>query len=168
MTDLTATEETETDPPKSSGGDGSRTGMLLFAALLLLMPIAPSTFAVVAVYMAPTWLTACFRPFHLPGAIATVAGMNFAGTLPALYYLWTRGNNFETAFMLLFHTEFQGMNLAAAAMGISLLWIAPFIARTWVDIASQRLLHKAEAEREKLIDEWGDHLFQKPDSTENG
>jgi hypothetical protein len=142
---------------KKNRGD-ARAGSLLFAILLILLPVAPSTFAVVAVYMAPTLVTSCFRALHLPGAITTVAGMNFAGAMPALYHLWTHGNDFETAFALLFNFEYLGINLAAAGVGLSLLVIAPFIAQTWVDIASQHLLHRARAERVKLLDEWGEDL----------
>lgn len=137
---------------------GNRTSSMMFAVLLLLLPVAPSTFTVVAIYLAPTLVVACFRALQLPGAITTVAGLNFAGAMPALYYLWTHGNDFETAFALLFNIEFLAMNFAAAGIGISLLWIAPFIAQTWVDIASDHLLHRAEAEREKLLDEWGPEL----------
>lgn len=155
MTDATISKA---DGKRSASESGSRVGGLLFAGLLLLLPIAPSTFAVVAVYMAPTLVTSCFRSLHLPGAITTVAGLNFAGAMPALYHLWTRGNDFETAFALLFDFEYLGMNIAAAGIGLSLLWIAPFIAQTWVDIASDHLLHRAEDERVKLLDEWGEDL----------
>lgn len=143
---------------KAGGGSLTRAGNILFAILFLLLPIAPSTFTVVAVYMAPTLVVACFRALQLPGAITTVAGLNFAGAMPALYYLWTRGNDFETAFSLLFNYEYLGLNLAAAGVGLSLLWIAPFIAQTWVDIASHSLLNRAKAERVKLLDEWGEDL----------
>lgn len=136
---------------------------MMFAVLLMMLPVAPSTFTVFAVYMAPTILIMCFRNFHLPGAITTVAGMNFAGTMPALYYLWTNGNSFEVAFfVLLFDMQYLGMAMAAAALGFSLLWLSPFIARTWVDLANQHLLNRAEAERARLLDEWGEGLLEDP------
>jgi hypothetical protein len=165
MSDTTAEAAEGKNRKARSGGD--RTGNILFAVLLLLLPIAPSTFTVLAVYMAPTLIVACFRSMQLPGAITTVAGLNFAGSMPALYYLWTRGNDFETAFSLLFNLEFIGINMAGAAVGISLLWIAPFIAQTWVDIASDHLLHRAKAERVKLLDEWGEDLAGDSDADDN-
>lgn len=162
MTDVTAQDAAHgvdsAEHARRARKKEARTGGMVFAVLLMLLPVAPSTFAVVAVYMAPTWIISCFRAFHMPGAIMTVAALNFAGALPALYHLWTRGNDFEMAFALLFNFEYLGTCMAAAAIGLSLLWISPFIARTWVDIASQHLLHRAEAEREKLIDEWGEDL----------
>lgn len=143
---------------RNGQGNAGRASAMMFTILLLLLPVAPSTFTVVAVYMAPTLVVACFRSLQMPGALTTVAGMNFAGSMPALYFLWTRGNDFETAFSLLFNLEFIGLNLAAAGVGLSLLWIAPFIAQTWVDIASDHLLQRAKAERAKLLDEWGEDL----------
>jgi hypothetical protein len=141
---------------KRSGGAGQV--MLLATGLMLLLPIAPATFTIVSVFMAPTFLAICFRILKMPGAIGTVAGLNISGMIPALYELWSRGNDFEKAFAILFDPEFLAINLAAAGMGIALLWISPFVARTWVDIASHRLLHKAEAERKRMLDEWGDDL----------
>jgi len=166
MTDATLEEGRNGSGAEGKGKRKSATmsapGMM-FALLLLLLPVAPSTFTVFAVYMAPTILIMCFRNFHLPGAITTVAGMNFAGTVPALYYLWTNGNSFEVAFfVLLFDMEYLGMAMAAAGLGLSLLWLSPFIARTWVDLANQHLLNRAQAERVKLLDEWGDKLLDDP------
>ena len=165
MSDTTV-DSAKDEGEKKSGRSLTRAGNLSFAILLLLLPIAPSTFTVVAVYMAPTLVVACFRALQLPGAVTTVAGLNFAGSMPALYYLWTRGNDFETAFSLLFNYEYLGLNLAAAGVGLALLWIAPFIAQTWVDIASNSLLNRAKAERLKLLDEWGEDLAGDTDDDE--
>lgn len=155
---------------KSSAGKGKQKGggrlaMLLVFALVCMMPVAPATFTIVAVYMAPTWVVGCFRGIQTPGAIPTVAGLNVAGVMPALYHLWHHGNDFEAALGLLFDTEFLVINFAAAGLGVAMLLIAPFIAHTWVDIAGQRLLRRAQSEREKLMDEWGEAL-EKPDLPE--
>ncbi len=141
--------------PKARGRGIER---LIPLGLLMLLPIAPATFTVLTVFMMPTMLLVFFRLLRLPGAAGTVAGLNFAGTLPALHHMWTTGNDFQTAYLTLFNLEFMFLNLAAAAIGVSLLWISPFIARTWVDIAGNRLHTRAKAERERLIDEWGTAL----------
>ncbi|WP_416898934.1 MAG: hypothetical protein ACMVY4_04170 [Minwuia sp.] len=157
-----ATAQTPAEARQRALKSANRTTFMIFTVMLLLLPIAPSTFTVVAVFMAPTWMVAFYRSFHAPGAIPTVAGMNVAGTLPALHYLWTHGNDFDTAFGLLFNTDYVIMAIGAAALGIALLFIAPFVARTWVDMAGQRLLHQAQAERDRLLDEWGEELLAEP------
>lgn len=159
----------DTTADKQSADETKKGGILVAlapVALLLMLPIAPATFTVVATYMAPSLLLALFRKLHMPGAIATVAGLNFAGTMPALQHLWTHGNDFDLAFQLVFNMEFVLINLFATVLGVSLLWISPFIARTWVDIAGHRLLVKAQAERKKLIEEWGEELAE-PEETES-
>lgn len=142
--------------------------IVIFAMAGLLMPVAPATFTVVAVYLSPTFIMGCFRGLQTPGAISTVAGFNVAGLLPALYHLWHSGNDYDAAFALLFDSEFLAINFAAAGLGLSLLVIAPFIARTWVDIAGQRLLRRAEAEKRKLLDEWGEALDQQDKENASG
>jgi hypothetical protein len=159
-------DKTGARPARAAGGRS--TMVMVFAMAGLLMPIAPASFTVVAVYLSPTFIMGCFRGLQAPGAISTVAGFNIAGLLPALYHLWHSGNDFDAALALLFHGEFLVINFAAAGLGLSLLVIAPFIARTWVDIAGQRLLRRAEAERRKLLDEWGEALEQQNKESASG
>lgn len=158
--------EAEAGGRAPASGASARLAMLLGLALVALLPFSPGTFTIIAVFMAPTWFIGCFRGLQTPGAVATVAGLNVAGILPALYHLWHKGGDFDTAFRMLFDSEFLTINFAAAGLGVAMLLIAPFIARTWVDIAGQRLLRRAQAEREKLLDEWGEALEREEQSAD--
>ncbi|MEC9346436.1 MAG: hypothetical protein VYB54_09420 [Pseudomonadota bacterium] len=141
---------------RGTAGGGAKMTLLLVLAVLGLLPLAPATFSVALVFLLPTWVIALTRSFRVPGALETVAGLNIAGTIPALVHLWKGPGDFAAALAIMLDTEFLVTNFAAAGIGIMLLVCAPYIARSWVDIASTRLRRRAEAKRKRLVDEWGE------------
>ncbi len=135
---------------------GGGLSLLLLLAPAILLPVAPATFALAMVYLLPTIVIGSTRLLRVPGAMATMFGMNMSGALPGLVAHWKRNGSFDDAFRMMLDPEFLMINLAACAIGLVLLFAAPFIARAWVDIASARLRSRAVAQRKRLLDEWGD------------
>ncbi len=137
---------------------GSKLSILLMLAPAILLPVAPATFALAMVYMLPTIIIGSTRLLRVQGAVATMFGMNLSGALPGLVAHWERRGSFDDAFRMMLDPEFLIVNLAACAIGLVLLFAAPFIARAWVDIASARLRSRAISQRKRLLDEWGDEV----------
>lgn len=137
---------------------GGKLALLLLLAPAILLPLAPATFALAMVYMLPTIIIASTRLLRVSGAVATMFGMNMSGALPGLVAHWERHGTFDDAFRMMLDPEFLMVNLAACAIGLVLLFAAPFIARAWVDIASARLRARAISQRKRLLDEWGDEV----------
>jgi hypothetical protein len=155
-----ATADTEAKPKrqKQKQDSGGRTTLMLMFGSILLLPVAPATFALIMIYMLPTLLLAMTRMLRVPGAMATVFGMNLSGALPGIVAHWNGPGTFDSAFRLMVDPEYMLINLAACGLGFALLFAAPFIARAWVDIASARLRSKAVSQRKRLLDEWGDEV----------
>jgi hypothetical protein len=151
-----ATADANPKAKKAKRESGGRTTLLLMFGSLLLLPVAPATFALMMIYMLPTLLLAMTRMLRVPGAMATVFGMNLSGALPGIVAHWSGDGTFDGAFRLMVDPEYMLINLAACAIGFALLFAAPFIARAWVDIASARLRSRAVSQRKRLLDEWGD------------
>jgi len=151
-----ATADVNPKAKKAKRESGGKTTLLLMFGSLLLLPVAPATFALMMIYMLPTLLLAMTRMLRVPGAMATVFGMNLSGALPGIVTHWRGAGTFDGAFRLMVDPEYMLINLAACAIGFALLFAAPFIARAWVDIASARLRSRAVAQRKRLLDEWGD------------
>ncbi|MDF1719383.1 MAG: hypothetical protein P1U65_01785 [Minwuia sp.] len=141
--------------PKRSGG---KLSLLLMLSPAILLPLAPATFALALVFMLPTIIIGSTRLLRVPGALATMFGMNLSGALPGLVAHWKRSGSFDDAFRMMLDPEFVLVNLAASGIGLVLLFAAPFIARAWVDIASARLRSRAISQRKRLLDEWGDEV----------
>lgn len=152
----TATADANPKAKKGKQEGGGKTTLLLMFGSLLLLPVAPATFALMMIYMLPTLLLAMTRMLRVPGAMATVFGMNLSGALPGIVTHWHGSGTFDEAFRLMVDPEYMLINLAACGIGFALLFAAPFIARAWVDIASARLRSRAVAQRKRLLDEWGD------------
>lgn len=153
-----ATADANPKEKKGKQENGGKTTMLLLFSCLLLLPVAPATFALMMIYLLPTLLLAMTRMLRVPGAMATVFGMNLSGALPGIVTHWRGSGTFDGAFRLMVDPEYMLINLAACAIGFALLFAAPFIARAWVDIASARLRSRAVSQRKRLLDEWGDDV----------
>ena len=151
-----ATADASPKAKKAKRESGGKTTLLLMFGSLLLLPVAPATFALMMIYMLPTLLLAMTRMLRVPGAMATVFGMNLSGALPGIVTHWRGAGTIDGAFRLMVDPEYMLINLAACAIGFALLFAAPFIARAWVDIASARLRSRAVSQRKRLLDEWGD------------
>jgi len=153
-----STAAADTKPGRAKArGSGKLTLLLMFGSILML-PVAPATFAVMLIYMLPTVMLAMTRMLQVPGAMTTVLGMNLSGALPAIVAHWNGSGTIDGAFRMMVDPEFMLINLGACGIGFALLFAAPFIARAWVDIASSRLRARAMAQRKRLLDEWGDEV----------
>lgn len=129
--------------------------LMLAGTLLALLPLAPATFAIVVVYMLPTWLTALTRPLAVPGALATMAGLNLAGLMPAVNELWQADGGFDEAFLIMIDVDLLAIDLAACGIAMAILVTAPFLARAWAEAMINRTHSSAEAAKRRLLDEWG-------------
>src|SRR3546814_4013073 len=90
-----------------------------FGAVLL-----PTTL-VVSVMMAPTWVATITDRSRDKHRGITVGMMNFAGTLPAIIDLWTRGQSHQTAMLLIGDVFVWALAYGAAFAGWGIFAVMP-------------------------------------------
>lgn len=129
-------------------------GGIMFGLLVLVFAL-PS-FIIVAAGMIPTVLARALpaTPDQKRGALA-VAMLNFAGVLPVLAMLWSRGHNFNNAMQLLGEPLPWMLMLGAAAIAVMLQNVLPNVAISVMERAAQQRVHKLKAQQRELISEWG-------------
>ena len=129
-------------------------GGIMFGLLVLVFAL-PS-FIIVAAGMIPTVLARALpaTPDQKRGALA-VAMLNFAGVLPVLAMLWSRGHNLDNAMQLLGEPLPWMLMLGAAAIAVMLQNVLPNAAISVMERAAQQRVHKLKAQQRELISEWG-------------
>jgi len=127
-------------------------------ALILLFPFAalllPTTL-IIAVMMAPTivaYVTDRSRDKHLA---ITVGLMNFAGTLPAIIDLWTKGQSHPAAMDLIGDVYVWTVAYGAAGAGWVIFAIMPTMVGSYYRMTTQSRIHGLVRQQKALIREWG-------------
>lgn len=120
-----------------------------FAALLL-----PTTLVFVTM-MGPTfvaYMTDRSREKHLA---ITVGLLNFAGTLPAIIDLWTRGQSHPAAMDLIGDVFVWVVAYGAAFVGWGIFAIMPSFVGSYFRMTTQTRIHGLVRRQKALIAEWG-------------
>lgn len=127
-------------------------------ALILLFPFAalllPTTL-VIAVMMAPTivaYVTDRSRDKHLA---ITVGLMNFAGTLPAIITLWTRGQSHPAAMDLIGDAFVWSVAYGAAGAGWLVFGVMPTVVGVYYRMTTETRVHGLVKRQKALIHDWG-------------
>lgn len=129
-------------------------GGIMFGLLVLVFAL-PS-FIIVAAGMIPTLLARALptTPDQKGGALA-IAMLNFAGVLPVLAMLWSRGHNLNNAMQLLGEPLPWMLMLGAAAIAVMLQSVLPNAAISVMERAAEQRVRKLKAQQRELISEWG-------------
>ncbi len=125
--------------------------ILLFPFAALLLP----TTLVFATMMAPTWIayiTDRSREKHLA---LTVGMLNFAGTLPAIITLWSRGQSHPVAMDLISDVFVWAVAYGAASMGWVVFAFMPTVVGSYFRMTTQTRIAALVRRQKALIAEWG-------------
>lgn len=127
-------------------------------ALVILFPFAavllPTTL-VFSVMMAPTlvaYVTDRSRDKHLA---ITVGMMNFAGTLPAVIDLWTRGQSHQTAMLLIGDVFVWAQAYGAAFVGWGIFIAMPTLVGSFYRVTTESRIKALVKQQKALVAEWG-------------
>jgi hypothetical protein len=123
---------------------------------LLVLVFALPSFIIVAAGMIPTLLARALpaTPGQKRGALA-IAMLNFAGVLPVLAMLWSRGHNLNNAMQLLTEPLPWLLMLGAAAIAVMLQSVLPNAAISVMERAAEHRVRQLKAQQRELISEWG-------------
>lgn len=145
----------------AAGAKPRKRGTKLWAkivALVILFPFAavllPTTL-VFSVMMAPTWvayITDRSRDKHLG---ITVGMLNFAGTLPAIIDLWTRGQSHQTAMLLIGDVFVWALAYGAAFAGWGIFAVMPTLVGSFYRMTTDSRIKGLVRQQKALIAEWG-------------
>ncbi len=141
--------------PRASAQAPFMVGGLMFGLLILIFAL-PS-FIIIGAGMIPTLLSRALpaTPDQKRGALA-VAMLNFAGVLPVLAMLWSRGHNLSNAMQLLGEPLPWMLMLGAAAIAVMLQSVLPNAAISVMERAAQQRVQKLKVQQRELVSEWGD------------
>lgn len=123
---------------------------------LLVMVFALPSFIIVGAGMIPTVLARALpaTPDQKRGAMA-IAMLNFAGVLPVLAMLWSRGHSIDNALQLLGEPLPWLLMLGSAAIAVMLQSVLPNAAISVMERAAQQRVRQLKAQQRELIAEWG-------------
>ena len=149
-------------PAKGKGKPNAKAGgtklWVKVLVLIILFPFAavllPTTLVFV-VMMAPTWVayvTDRSRSKHLA---ITVGMLNFAGTLPAIIDLWSRGQSHQTAMLLIGDVFVWAVAYGAAFAGWMIFAAMPTVVGIYYRMSTEARVNLLVKEQKALVDEWG-------------
>lgn len=125
--------------------------ILLFPFAALLLP----TTLVMATMMGPTmvaYVTDRSREKHLA---TTVGLLNFAGTLPAIITLWSRGQTHPAAMDLIGDVFVWAVAYGAALAGWMIFGFMPSVVGSYYRMTTQARIKSLVRKQKALIAEWG-------------
>ncbi|MBI1216347.1 MAG: hypothetical protein GC185_11105 [Alphaproteobacteria bacterium] len=105
--------------------------------------------------LVPTFVAAVVDPHPQKTAWVTVGCMNFTGTVPAWFDLWSKGNDLHQSLALLMDTHTYLISYGAALAGWVLYHnVTPFVAGMMV-MKSEKRLKDIDKRQRELIRKWG-------------
>lgn len=152
---------------RTAGGKAARTAKArprrpgLWAkmvALVILFPFAAVLLPTTLVFfmmMAPTWvayITDRSRDKHLA---LTVGMLNFAGTLPAIIELWSRGQSHQMAMLLVGDVYVWAVAYGAAVAGWGIFGVMPSVVGGFYRMTTESRIKGLVKQQKALIAEWG-------------
>lgn len=138
-------------------GRGPRTWTKVLA-LIILFPFAavllPTTL-VFFVMMAPTWVAYITDRSRDKNLAITVGMLNFAGTLPAIIELWSRGQSHQTAMLLIGDVFVWVVAYGAAFAGWGIFAVMPTLVGNFYRMTTDARIKGLVKQQKALIAEWG-------------
>jgi len=142
---------------KSQGKGRKMSFSVRFAIFCLMVAgvlVFPTTMLLCACLI-PTFVAAIVDPHPQKTAWITVGCMNFAGTVPAWFELWSNGNTVRESVDLMTSTHTYIVAYGAALAGWVMYYnITPFVAGVMAMKGEKRLKEIDKRQRE-LIRKWG-------------
>lgn len=127
-------------------------------ALVLLFPFAavllPTTL-LFFVMMAPTWVAFITDRSREKQLAFTVGMLNFAGTLPAIIELWSRGQNHQTAMNMIGDVFVWVIAYGAAFAGWLIFAFMPTVVGSYYRMTTDNRITGLVKQQKALIAEWG-------------
>jgi hypothetical protein len=143
--------------PRKARRRGTATWMKILA-LVILFPFAavllPTTL-VFFVMMAPTWVAYVTDRSKDKSLAVTVGMLNFAGTLPAIIDLWTRGQSHQTAMLLIGDVFVWVAAYGAAFAGWGIFATMPTLIGSFYRMTTESRIKGLVKQQKALIAEWG-------------
>ena len=130
-------------------------GMCATVAIAIGMAFAMPTVLVVAVGLLPTVVALLVDMHPKKYAAWSVGFFNFAGLMPYLGDLWTKNNTIVGAMGVLTDVVAWFVIYASAGAGWMVFKWMPVVGAIILEIKTQGQIRKLNAERKKLIHEWG-------------
>jgi hypothetical protein len=131
-------------------------GTVIFAALAIGMVFALPTVLVIGMGLLPTFAALLVDVHPKKYAAWSVGLLNSAGLLPYLGDLWAKGHDLDGAFAVISDVVAWLVVYSAAAAGWLIYMAMPALGSVIVDIRSNRRIRRLKAEKQALIEEWGD------------
>src|SRR5512138_639351 len=136
---------------------GTKTWMKVLA-LVMLFPFAavllPTTL-LFFVMMAPTWVAYVTDRSKDKSLAVTVGMLNFAGTLPAIIDLWTRGQSHQTAMLLIGDVFVWVAAYGAAFAGWGIFGAMPTLVGSFYRMTTESRIKGLVKQQKALIAQWG-------------
>jgi hypothetical protein len=144
---------------KGRKGKSGRTPLWMkIFALILLFPFAavllPTTL-LFFVMMAPTWVAYITDRSREKQLAITVGMLNFAGTLPAIIGLWTRGQNHQTAMDMIGDVFVWIVAYGAAFAGWLIFAFMSTVVGSYYRMTTDNRIKGLVKQQKALIAEWG-------------
>jgi hypothetical protein len=151
-------------PPKGKGQAAARSRSrapkrwVKILAVVILFPFAavllPTTL-VFFVMMAPTWVAYITDRARDKSLAVTVGMLNFAGTLPAIIELWTRGQSHQMAMTLITDLFVWVVAYGAAFGGWMIFAFMPTVVGSYYRMTTDARMKGLVKQQKALIAEWG-------------
>jgi hypothetical protein len=125
-----AKEEAKKTPASPGGGKPpKKAGKLKFMLLMIVtgmaMPFMLPTIVLLLAGLAPTYVAFATDDDSQKSGTVSVASMNFAGIVPFLIDLWSKGQTAENAFHILSDSKTWLVILGASAIGQLIVYVVP-------------------------------------------
>lgn len=147
--------------PAKAAGKARRRGTatwMKILALVILFPFAavllPTTL-LFFVMMAPTWVAYVTDRSKDKSLAITVGMLNFAGTLPAIIDLWTRGQSHQTAMLLIGDVFVWAAAYGAAFAGWGIFAAMPTLVGSFYRMTTESRIKGLVRQQKALIAQWG-------------
>ena len=145
---------------KTSGKKGIGSTFFFVLFIIGLMAVKPAVALVAAIGLAPTMVAVIVETGQFRGVrVRTIFAFNLAGVIPFVFKYWLQS---DLEALLRDFTELWLFIVmyGAAAAGMLILWIAPLIVATMVQMANQEKIKKINKTEDQLVEEWGPKVNQ--------
>lgn len=152
------TQKAPAEAQEKKSGAGNLFQFLFFGAFIAGMIFALPTMLVLTIGLLPTLVAFVVDINPRKYAARSVGFLNFAGTLPFLVTLWSGSHDLVSAMKILTDV-FAWLVIYSAAAGGWLIYMAmPSFAGFLMEFHAARRASALEAQRAKLIKEWGEGI----------
>ena len=130
--------------------------MLVAPLVVIFMP----TVLLLAIALLPTFVAVVVDKGPKRYGGITVGGLNFSGTVPYIFDLWSRDHSVEHALRILSDVVALMMIFGSAAVGWLLYMTAPVVVVGFLSATATRRLAQMKDKQKQLIEDWGPEVAQ--------